>query len=389
MNIFPVNKEFCCGCTACASICKHNAITMKPDDMGFMYPVFNETNCIDCGLCVQVCSFNKDYDTISNLETPIAFGARHKNREEVSSSRSGAAFIALSDIILDRGGVIYGVGFTDHFVVTHKRATTKTERNEFKGSKYVQSNLNGIFPKIKEDLKEGYHVLFSGTPCQCAGLSRFVGKNLRKNLVVIDIVCHSVPSPYIWRDYIDYLEKKEGTKIKSFNFRDKSRIGWAGHLESYVYENGKKEEARIFTKLFQKSLMQRPSCEHCPFTNTTRPSDLTIADFWGWEKVKSDFNVDNRGCSLILCNTPKGLSLFNEAKKDLYFFSADLKLCIQKHLKEPTKYPKEWKDFQFDYKTKGFNYILHRYSGIDTTWKYKFKTFLQKIGNKVYRIFVR
>lgn len=206
------NPKDCCGCTACASICAHDAITMEPDALGFLYPKVDESKCIDCGLCEKVCQFNDHYDTSLNLPQPDVYGARHKNLQEVETSRSGAAFIAISDWILAHDGVVYGVGYTDHFRVVHKRATTKEERNEFKGSKYVQSDLTDVFRQVKKDLKEGRIVLFSGTPCQTSGINAYVGRRLRENLYLVDIICHGVPSPYVWRDFIAYLERNRAMK---------------------------------------------------------------------------------------------------------------------------------------------------------------------------------
>ena len=133
---------------------------------------------------------------------------------------------------------MYGAGYKDHFRVVHKRAATKEERDEFRGSKYVQSDLTGVFRQVKEDLRNGLAVLFSGTPCQTSGLNAFVGKKLRENLYLIDIVCHGVPGPYIWRDYLAYLEKKHGSKITYVNFRDKELYGWRAHKETFKFENG-------------------------------------------------------------------------------------------------------------------------------------------------------
>ena len=160
------SPEDCCGCTACACICNHKAITMKPDAFGFLYPVVDLDKCVNCGLCDNICTFNSRYDTSLNFTTPIVYGARHKEIKEVLNSRSGALFVAISDYILEQGGVVYGVGFKDHFRVVHKRAETRIERDEFRGSKYVQSDLTGIFPQIRQDLKEGKNVLFVGTACQ-------------------------------------------------------------------------------------------------------------------------------------------------------------------------------------------------------------------------------
>ena len=240
------NKADCCGCTACASICPQEAITMQPDSMGFQYPVVDKDKCVDCGLCEKVCAFNDNYDTSLNLSQPIAYGARHKDMHEVETSRSGAAFIAISDYVLENGGVVYGAGYTDHFRVVHKRAVTKEERNEFKGSKYVQSDLHGVFRQVKKDLKDGLTVLFSGTPCQTAGLNSYIGKKLRENLILVDIICHGVPGPYLWRDYLAYLEKKQGDRICWVNFRDKQEYGWAAHHETFKFENGGGQKDELY-----------------------------------------------------------------------------------------------------------------------------------------------
>lgn len=271
------DKADCCGCTACVSICPKDAITMEPDTLGFKYPKVDLDKCIDCGLCEKVCAFNDNYDKSLNLKEPEIYAARHKDIHEIETSRSGAAFIAISDYILENGGIVYGVGYKDHFRVAHKRATTKEERNEFKGSKYVQSDLDGIFRQVKEDLKQGNTVLFSGTPCQTAGLNSYIGNKLRENLVLVDIVCHGVPGPYMWRDYLDYLEKKQGSKICWVNFRDKQEYGWAAHKETFKFVKG--EGKMSFTYLFYQNIMFRHSCGKCHFANTQRPSDITIADF--------------------------------------------------------------------------------------------------------------
>ena len=171
--INPEPKE-CCGCTACASICAHRAISMRADRMGFLYPTVDTSKCVECGLCETICQFNKNYDKTYNLDNPIAYAVRHKNPDEILKSRSGAAFVAISDFILDQGGVIYGAGYKDHFTVSHQRATSKAERDLFRGSKYVQSDLTDIFYNVKKDLQDGKIVLFTGTPCQTSGLRSFI-----------------------------------------------------------------------------------------------------------------------------------------------------------------------------------------------------------------------
>lgn len=354
------DKADCCGCTACASICPKDAIIMEPDILEFKYPSVDLSKCIDCGLCEKVCAFNENYDKSLNLEEPEIYAARHKDIHEIETSRSGATFIAISDYILENGGIVYGVGYKDHFRVAHKRATTKEERNEFKGSKYVQSDLDGIFRQVKEDLKQGNTVLFSGTPCQTAGLNSYIGKKLRENLVLVDIVCHGVPSPYIWRDYLSYIEKKYKNKVVKVDFRDKSRMGWSGHIESFVFDNGKKIESKIYTILFQQNIMLRQSCGKCFFTNFKRPSDLTIGDYWGWKKISDNFNADNKGCSLVFINTKKGYEIFLVISKFMHLIHANMNLCIQPNLIKPSIVNPKTKHFVYIYKNKGLKSLILR-----------------------------
>lgn len=375
------DKAACCGCTACASICPKDAITMEPDTLGFKYPKVDLGKCIDCGLCERVCTFNDNYDKSLNLKESEAYAARHKDMHEIETSRSGAAFIAISDYILENGGIVYGVGYKDHFRVAHKRATTKEERNEFKGSKYVQSDLDGIFRQVKEDLKQGNTVLFSGTPCQTAGLNSYIGKKLRENLVLVDIVCHGVPGPYLWRDYLDYLEKKQGSKICWVNFRDKQEYGWAAHKETFRFVNG--GDKMSFKYLFYQHSIFRHSCGKCHFANTQRPSDLTIADFWGWEKTDSEFNKDNKGVSLVLVNTDKGRKLFEEAKKDLNVIPAKLEDCMQPNLVKPSPINKKRDVFEHEYKKYGFTYIYYRYGNVGLIYKFRqLNNYIKKLLRK-------
>lgn len=369
------NPADCCGCTACASICNHDAITMKPDALGFLYPEVDKEKCVDCGLCEKVCAFNDNYDTSLNLDKPLAYGARHKDMNEVETSRSGAAFIAISDYILEQGGVVYGAGYTDHFRVVHKRATTKEERDEFKGSKYVQSDMTGVFRQVKQDLRDGLTVLFSGTPCQTSGLNSYIGKRLRENLFLVDIVCHGVPSPYMWRDYIAYLEKKQGSPIVWVNFRDKQKYGWAAHHETFKFKMGGGKMS--FTYLFYKHIMFRKSCGNCHFTNTKRPSDITIADFWGWEKTNPNFNADNKGCSLVLVNTEKGRKLFEAVHDRLNTMPAKLEDCLQPNMMHPSEIHPRREKFEDEYAKKGFKYVYFKYG--EEGWRYKLRILLRRI----------
>lgn len=374
------NPADCCGCTACASICAHDAITMKPDALGFLYPEVDKDKCVDCGLCEKVCAFNDHYDTSMNLEKPLAYGARHKDMNEVETSRSGAAFIAISDYILEQGGVVYGAGYTDHFRVVHKRATTKEERDEFKGSKYVQSDLTGIFRMIKEDLKAGRVVLFSGTPCQTAGLHSFIPNRLRDQLYLVDIVCHAVPSPYLWRDYLDYQEKKSKKHIVKADFRDKTHGWYSTHMERFTFSDGSSITDFGHRYFFNNGLSVRCSCAECKFCNMVRPSDISIGDFWGIEKVAPSFNSDNRGVSLVIVNTEKGQRLLEKSEGELNLLKVGTSQVLQPNLIHPTPANPMRQKFEEDYKNKGFRFVLRRYGNVG--WRYNLKTFKEKISRK-------
>ena len=375
-------KEDCCGCTACVNICPKSAIAMQPDGLGFLYPVIDETKCIKCGLCKKVCAFNADYDKNDNFEEPYVYAVRHKDINEIATSRSGAVFIALSDWILANNGVIYGVGYTGHFRVVHKRAVNKPERDEFKGSKYVQSDLTGVFRQVKADLKAGLLVMFSGTPCQTAGLNSYVGKKLRETLYLVDIVCHGVPGPFIWRDYLAYLERKHGDKICWVNFRDKQLYGWTAHQESFKFVNGGGK--MTFTYTFYKHIMFRHSCGVCPYTNTRRPSDITLADFWGWEKTDPTFNADDKGVSLVLINTEKGRKLFEAVKDNMNIIPVKLENCLQPNLQHPSIIHPKRMAFERDYARKGFEYVMKKYG--DMGWRYRVRRILGKVKRIMKRV---
>lgn len=354
------NKKDCCGCTACASACPKGAINMIEDEMGFKYPQIDFNLCVDCSLCDRICVFTKSKITHPvYADYPIAYAARHKNLSEIETSRSGATFIALTNYVFLRGGVVYGVGYGEHFRAVHKRALNKMQVQEFKGSKYVQSDLEGIFPLVKKDLKAGKFVLVSGTPCQLSGLKSYVGKLLLENLLLVDIVCHGVPSPKVWDDYLTYLEHKHNAKIVKVDFRDKSELGWKAHVESIQFENStSKLYSKVYTDLFYEHVMLRPSCSNCRYTTIYRESDVTLADFWGWQKSVPHFNIDDKGCSLVLVNSPKGNIVFQEANHDLNVIEVNLDNCMQHNLQNSSIFSSKVALFEKRYLKSGFAYVL-------------------------------
>ena len=379
-----IDKSDCCGCTACAGVCPQNAIVMQEDALGFKYPIVDKNICIDCGLCEEVCTFSENYDTKTNFKNPIIFGARNKDEKELLSSRSGGVFPTLAKQIIDINGVVYGVGFSKSFVVQHKRADNLIQCKEFKGSKYVQSDLDDIFQKVKEDLKESRTVLFSGTPCQIAGLKTLLGEKLTRNLITVDIVCHGVPSPYIWKDYLMWQQQRNKNEITEVQFRNK-KFGWFDHVESIKLGNKKIIYSTIYSNLYYKHIMLRPCCGKCFFCNTHRPSDITLADFWGWEKTNPSFNIDDKGVSLVLCNTPKGKKLFESVIDNFNVIQPEIKNCMQTHLQSPTTLNPLSVSFYQDYSLYGFEYVLNKYGRVSTIQKIRRK--LGKLRRKTISYF--
>lgn len=287
-------KADCSGCSACVKVCPVGAISMVADEEGFKYPKLDEEKCVKCGLCDKVCGF---VPKEQKGELSQAYGVKHKSIEVRTTSRSGGAFVAFSDWVLQHDGVIYGAAMQSDFTVKHVRAVSDVERDMMKSAKYVQSDMDNVYPLVAEDLKDSKIVLFSGTPCQIAGLYAYI--NAKKvnsdKLYTCDLVCHGVPSPKVWHDYVEFVQSKYNEEIQSASFRDKS-FGWDSHCESFILVSGKKIVSRDYTDLFYEHIMLRPSCHECHFANVNRIADLTLADFWGIEKNKPEFD-DNKGVS--------------------------------------------------------------------------------------------
>ena len=370
------NKKDCSGCTACKNSCPKEAIVMKEDEEGFLYPEIDKDRCVECGICKKVCPISNRSKDESSKE-PLVYACKNIDDSIRMQSASGGAFSGISDYVLEQNGVIFGACYNDKFKVEHRKAANKLERDKFRGAKYVQSNLNDIFKDVKEELEEGKLVLFTGTPCQVAGLSNYLKKDY-SNLLKCDIVCHGTPSPKIFEEYISYIEKHKENKIKNISFRDKES-GWQNQKWKIELENGTvlldDDDVKIYKRIFNKHYAQRPSCHDCRFTNLNRPSDMTLGDFWGIEKAIPGF-ADNKGVSLLLINTEKGEGIFNLIKDKLILKQSDCKSCMQPQLDHPAKAADNRMDFWNDYRENGFEYVVNkycRYSKMD-----KLKIFIKK-----------
>lgn len=356
--------RLCCGCTACQAVCPREAISLVPDALGFKYPKVDMDRCTDCGLCEKVCAFVRP---LLELQLPVAKAARNKDEQSLMRSRSGAVFPVLAEHILSDGGAVYGAVMDEKFRVFHKRAVTLEEADLFRGSKYTQSDMGNVYKAVLDDLKKGITVLFSGTPCQVHGLSSYVPSILREKLILADVVCHGVPSPYVWRDYILYQERLRKGKVVEANFRDKNEYGWKEHRETYRVGD-KLYTDMSYTYLFYKHIMLRPSCTICPYADIKRVSDITLGDFWGWQNAVPGFNDDDKGVSLVLLNTEKGRHLFSKCESQLFTRDVQLSDCLQPNLQHPTKPHHDTDAFTRDFTEKGLTYVMKRYG--DKGWRY-------------------
>ena len=378
------DKSLCCGCTACQAACPHDAIVMKPDVLGFTYPEVDMSACVDCGLCEKVCAFVKDCDAslpVDRSLTAEVQAARHKDGNVVAASQSGGVFTALSDAVLSEGGVIYGAAYKGLDEVSHIRAESAQERNLLRGSKYVQSDMGQIFRSVREDLVNGRKVLFSGTPCQVAGLKSYIPKRLHENLLLVDFICHGVPSPSVWKDYVEYMSRK-GNIVRAI-FRDKSVSGWKEHFDSFLYEDGKKRTGDTFRVLFYKNIILRHNCGNCPYNVTAHPADVTIGDFWGVAEVLPDMD-SCAGTSMVICNTEKGKLLLSSAACELELETVSLTYDFMSrknpNLVRPANIYKDRRRFEEEYSRKGFLHVARRWG--DLGWRYKawqLKTWLKRL----------
>ena len=367
----------CCGCTVCSSICPHYAIEMKPDKLGFLYPMVDETKCVDCGLCDKVCSFVPDVAVVKPVSKDAkveVLSARHKDPEILAQSQSGGAFSAMAEQVLKKGGVVYGAAFDDSHMVQHRRIDSLDGLPALRGSKYVQSDLRGrygeVFGQIFGDLKNGFYVLFTGTPCQVAALKSYIPKNLQEGLFTLDFVCHGVPSPAVWKDYLDYMSRNG--KIVKANFRDKSVAGWKEHKETFIYNNGKKIVADSFRVLFYKNIMLRHSCAVCPYNITNHKSDVTIADFWGVEEVLPQMDGHD-GTSMVICNTEKGHELMGRASDALNIVPVvldyDFMARRNPNLVRPARIDKDRMAFEKAYARLAFLHVARRWGDLGIRYK--------------------
>ena len=333
------NTNFCNGCTACASICPQNCIVMQADDGGFLFPEIDDEKCNNCGICQKTCPMNKSQaERIKNTRTPNAFAVVNKNEKIRMQSSSGGVFTLFAEKIISENGVVFGAKFNDDFSVFHSFCETADGIADFRGSKYVQSEMGDSYKKCKEFLQNERKVLFTGTPCQIGGLKAFLGKE-HENLICVDFICHGVPSPKFWLKYVDYVEKLNKSKTRKICFRRKG--AWNKFSVSFTFANDteywKYPNKDEYFSYFFSNVCLRMSCYNCGYKTVSRTSDITIADFWGIQDIAPEMFDAIKGTSLVLVQSEKGEKIFDSVKSLADALPTDLLKSVGQGKRNPVK----------------------------------------------------
>ena len=333
------DKSQCCGCGACAQRCPQSCIVMQEDEKGFLYPKVDTDACINCGLCEQVCPVLNPGEKPGQCD---CFAAINPDEKVRLASSSGGVFSILASRVIEDGGAVFGARFDEQWAVVHGCAETLEDIEAFRGSKYVQSVIGDSYQRAEQILNQGKTVLFSGTPCQIAGLKRFLRKDF-PNLLTVEIACHGVPSPKVWREYLN--SRFKGRPISQINFRDKS-TGWHGY-SMLIGNKKKRHDNDDYMACYMANYNLRESCFVCSFKRGSSCADILISDLWGVDSV-SDLENDNKGINGIIAYSSNGLSLLKRCNMRLTPIDVEVVEkynCISHCPTRPKDYDDFWRSF--------------------------------------------
>lgn len=315
----------CTGCHACASICPHKCIVMKENSAGFLFPEINSIECVQCDLCEKVCPVIHEQQR--SLQT-LAYAVQNRNETIRDASTSGGIFSLLAENIIDQGGLVFGAAYDDNFTVRHIAIADRQELSHLRGAKYTQSVVGNSFQKVKTILNSGRKVLFSGTPCQCSGLKAFLGRDY-DNLLLVDLICHGVPSPKVWQAYIDYRSSKENEGIRPVQINMRSKVsGWSRYRYSTEFDYGDGHITRIhnnrdlFMRAFIGNICLCDSCSDCVAKGEERCTDFTLGDYWGIWDQHPNFD-DDKGTSIVFVHSEKGKRFLKQISEQIECLSVE------------------------------------------------------------------
>lgn len=386
IKIETLHKEQCFGCGACAQSCRHAAISMKPDAEGFCYPAVDTSSCVECGLCEAACpAINLSSPQVaagSHADTlPDIYAFRHRDDSILASSSSGGAFTAIAEFVLSQQGVVMGAAFTSEMEVRHTAVTTAEGLSALRGSKYAQSRIDGAYYEARKLLKQGRWLLFTGTPCQVAGLKGYLRHDY-ETLLTCDLLCRGVASPMLFKEWLDFVQSRLGKTVTDYHHRDKSR-GWGLLSPKLIFADGTQDggqDAWLWHRIHSSGLVNRPSCYHCPYSSTHREGDFSIGDFWGIEKSHPE-QYDTRGVSLLMVNSEKARSLMPAIATAGIITAATVEECLQPCLQAPLEEPQQRQAFWADHSMMSFDRLCRKYFlwGLANRIKLKLRSIFSKL----------
>jgi len=357
-----INKENCTGCMACKNACSRNAIEIKDEKDGFSYPKINKEYCINCNICRKVCPVeNKLAENKNEIEV---YACKNKENEVLLKSSSGGIFTLIANYILKEKGVVFGAAFNENFEVVHEWIDNSDGLDKLRRSKYLQSKIGNSYKEVKKFLLDGRKVLFTGTPCQVEGLITFLGRDY-DNLYTQDIICHGVPSPKVWKKYLEYKKKIYNENPKQINFRRKDIAGWNNFKLNIKYESFEENldtSKDFYMRMFLDNYDLRKTCYNCNFKKIKRNSDITIADFWGIKEVNLEI-YDEKGVSAVLINSKKGKELFENIKRYIIYSNENIDDIVKYNypLVRSVEYNGKREDFFEDLDKLDFETLINKY----------------------------
>lgn len=386
MNLIE-NKKKCCGCAVCYNVCPKNAIEMKEDEYGFVYPYIDEDKCINCGLCKKMCGYQSKDKQL--YEPKQVYAAQTKDNELIMKSASGGIFGELARNVVSNNGIVYGAAMTyekDGVNVKHIRVDKIEDLVKLQGSKYVQSDICEIYTFIKEDLNNNKIVLFSGTPCQVYALRSYLEFKEYENLFMIDIICHGVPNNKMFNNYLNVFKKHEEEKVTEFKFRDKTKE-WGLNATIKINKKGSIIKKRIsafdssYYQLFLDSKIYRENCYECPYAQKNRIGDMTIGDYWKIEQEHKEYIEDGvlnlkKGISCIIVNNESGQILLNKFGENILKYSSTFEKVAANNLQlvKPSTMKNDRNEIMNIYISKGYK---------DVDKYYKKKSFIKRKIKKI------